>query len=143
MGHPAPPGGRLNFRRNTEFNCSDLDMCGKSSIETVGQNSMRLQQLFWVHLSIPGGRLNCSNKWKQAVHKCFTQMASIPHRFAIHLSGSGISIIIGVTFFVGGGGHVADESHHCLVEWFCLQTRSILLTRQAHQGWEWPSDSSF
>ena len=28
-GHAAPPGGRLNFSKNTEFDCSDLDMCGR------------------------------------------------------------------------------------------------------------------
>ena len=29
MGLAAPPGGRLNFSKNTEFDCSDLDMCGR------------------------------------------------------------------------------------------------------------------
>ena len=28
-GHAAPPGGRLNLSKNTEFDCSDLDMCGR------------------------------------------------------------------------------------------------------------------
>ena len=28
-GHAAPPGGRLHFSKNTEFDCSDLDMCGR------------------------------------------------------------------------------------------------------------------
>ena len=28
-GHAAPPGGRLNFSKNTELDCSDLDMCGQ------------------------------------------------------------------------------------------------------------------
>ena len=63
LGHSAPPGGRLNFGKNTEFDCSDLDMWGwrfhrncmvefnetwtcldQSSIETVRQNSMRLEE---------------------------------------------------------------------------------------------------
>ena len=26
-GHSAPPGGRLHFSKNTEFDCSDFDMC--------------------------------------------------------------------------------------------------------------------
>ena len=28
-GHAAPPGGRLNFSKNTDFNCTDFDMCGQ------------------------------------------------------------------------------------------------------------------
>ena len=27
--HAAPPGGRLHFSKNTEFDCSDFDMCGR------------------------------------------------------------------------------------------------------------------
>ena len=27
--HAAPPGGRLHFGKNTEFDCSDFDMCGR------------------------------------------------------------------------------------------------------------------
>ena len=41
-GHAAPPGGRLNFSKNTEFDCSDSSCVDEGSIETVGQNSMRL-----------------------------------------------------------------------------------------------------
>ena len=29
LGHAAPPGGRLHFSKNTEFDCSDFDMCGR------------------------------------------------------------------------------------------------------------------
>ena len=28
-GHSVPPGGRLNFSENTEFDCSDLDLLGQ------------------------------------------------------------------------------------------------------------------
>ena len=28
-GHAAPPGGRLHFSTNTEFEHSDFDMCGR------------------------------------------------------------------------------------------------------------------
>ena len=28
-GQAAPPGGRLQFSKNTEFDCPDLDMCGQ------------------------------------------------------------------------------------------------------------------
>ena len=28
-GHAAPPVGRLHFSKNTEFECSDFDMCGQ------------------------------------------------------------------------------------------------------------------
>ena len=37
------PGGVLNFGKNTEFDCSELDICGQGFSKTIKKNSLRLR----------------------------------------------------------------------------------------------------
>ena len=74
LGHAAPPGRRLNFSKNTEFDDSDLDMCGlrfyrnyraefnetwyNYSMEGVVEARSSIFKLG--HAAPPGGRLHFS-----------------------------------------------------------------------------------
>ena len=49
-GHAVPPGGRLNFSQNTEFDCSDLDMCGRRFC----RNCMAEFNVTWYNNSMEG-----------------------------------------------------------------------------------------
>ena len=51
LGHAAPSGGRLNFSKNTEFDCSDLDMCGQRFF----RNCMAEFNVTWYSNSMAGG----------------------------------------------------------------------------------------
>ena len=49
-GHAAPSGGRLNFSKNIEFDCSDLDMCGRRFY----RNCISEFNVTWYNNSIEG-----------------------------------------------------------------------------------------
>ena len=43
LDHPAPPGGRLNFSKNTEFDCSDSAQYLKKHLS----NQFEILQVYW------------------------------------------------------------------------------------------------